>query len=127
MDAKKILIIDDDAAAVKSTRAVLEQEGYNVYSINTAQGAVERVTQIAPDLIILDLVLPGESGFQIAKEIRSSVTYRDIPIIMVSLKKEAVDKRLAALSGAFAYLEKPVDYESLLFHVKDILTRRETS
>lgn len=122
MEAEKILIIDDDPAMVKSVRHVLEGAGYNVYSMNTGEGVIERLQLLNPALVILDLVLPGESGFRIAKEI---MKYKNIPIIMMSLRKEEIDKHVAAASGAIEYLEKPVKPEELLYHVKDILSGKE--
>jgi len=124
MEAEKILIIDDDPAMVKSARQVLEEAGYNVYSMNTGEGVVERLKLLNPALVILDLVLPGESGFQIAREI---MKYKNIPIIMMSLKKEDIDKHVAAVSGAIEYLEKPVEAEELLYHVKDVLSGKENT
>ena len=125
MDNKKILVIDDDPEAVKELRCALEAAGYNVYSVNTTEGVPDKLEQINPDLIILDLVLPHESGFKVAREIKSSIEYKDTPIIIVSLKKDDIDKRIAVLSGAIEYLEKPVNPQELLFHVKDILSGKE--
>lgn len=126
MGARKILVIDDDPAVVETVRTVLDKQGYNVYSSNTAEGVLDKLKQINPDLIILDLLLQGESGFKVAKEIQSSIKYQNIPIIVVSLRKDQIDKRVAALSGAMEYLEKPIDVEELLFHVNDILSSRDT-
>lgn len=126
MDNQKILIVDDDPAAVKDVRAVLDEAGYNVYSVNTAAEVFDKLKQVNPDLIILDLVLEHESGFKVAKEIKASPKYKNIPIIIVSLRKEDIDKWVAALSGATEYLEKPVNPQDLLFHVKDILSRKES-
>jgi two-component system alkaline phosphatase synthesis response regulator PhoP len=125
MDDKKILVIDDDPTAVKDVQAVLEQTRYSVYSVNTAEGVLEKLREVKPDLIILDLVLGQESGFKVAKEIKANSKYKDTPIIVVSLRKDDIDKRVAALSGAAEYLEKPVNPESLLFHVNDILSIKE--
>ncbi|MDD5156018.1 MAG: response regulator [Candidatus Omnitrophica bacterium] len=113
---------------VKKVRSELEDEaGYNVYSMNTGDGVLDKLNQVNPDLIILDLVLPHESGFQVAKEIKSSPKYKNTPIIATSLKKDDIDKHIAALSGAAAYLEKPINTQDLLFRVKDILSRKENN
>lgn len=125
MDDKKILIIDDDPAAVKDVQVVLEQTGYDVYSVNTAEGVSEKLREVNPDLIILDLVLAHESGFKVAKEIKANIKYKNTPIIVISLRKDDIDKRVAALSGAAEYLEKPVNPEALLFHVNDLLSKKE--
>jgi two-component system alkaline phosphatase synthesis response regulator PhoP len=125
MDNKRILVIDDDPGVVKEVRCALDAAGYNIYSVNTTEEVFEKLKQVNPDLIILDLVLPQESGFKVAREIKSSLKYKGIPIIIVSLKKDDIDKRVAALSGAIEYLEKPINPQRLLFHVKDILFRKE--
>ena len=125
MDNKKILVIDDDPVAVKDVKGILDAAGYQVYSVNTAEGVSERLKEVNPDLIILDLVLPHESGFRVAKEIKSTIEYKDIPIIIVSLRKDDIDKHVAVLTGAIEYLEKPVNPQDLLYHVKDILSGKE--
>lgn len=125
MDEKKILIIDDDPAVVRAVRTELDKQGYNVYSTDTGEDILDKLEQVNPDLIILDLVLPEGSGFRVAKDIQNSITYRNTPIIMVSLRKEDIDKRVAALSGAAEYLEKPINIEELLYHIRDILSYKE--
>jgi DNA-binding response OmpR family regulator len=126
MADEKILIVDDDPEVVREVRKILDEAGYNnVYSVNTAEGALKKLKQVNPDLIILDLVLHQESGFKVAKEIKANIKYKDIPIIVISLRKDDLDKRVAALSGAVEYLEKPINPQDLLFHVKDILSRKE--
>ncbi|MEI6831078.1 MAG: response regulator [Candidatus Omnitrophota bacterium] len=118
---KKILIIDDDYNTVKKTKEELLKAGYTVVVAYSAKEGIEKVKEEAPDCILLDLVLPDESGFKVAQDIRSLPEFKDTPIIATSLKHEEVDKHIAAKSGITVYIEKPIDYQRLLFNIKDVL------
>jgi DNA-binding response OmpR family regulator len=118
---KKILIIDDDPEIVESAKNLLKESGYIVWMANDAREALQKIKAFNPDLILLDLVLPDESGFKIAQKVKSQALYQDIPIIAISLKTEDIDKHIAVKSGIAAYLEKPIDNERLLWYIRDIL------
>jgi len=118
---KKILIIDDDPDIVKTTKGSLECEGYKVNTAYSGEEGLEKIKEDKPDLILLDLVLPGWSGSRTAREIRSRDEYKDIPIIVLSCKTEYLDKYVAVKSGAVAYIEKPYDMDRLFFCIRDIL------
>lgn len=118
---KKILIIDDDYNIVKKTKEELLKAGYTVLVAYNAKEGVKKIKEEAPDCILLDLVLPDESGFKVAQDIRSLPEFKDTPIIATSLKHEEVDKHIAAKSGITVYIEKPIDYQRLLFDIKDVL------
>jgi len=118
---KKILIIDDDYNTVKKTKEELLKAGFTVLAAYSAKEGIEKVKEEAPDCILLDLVLPDESGFKVAQDIRSLPEFKDTPIIATSLKHEEVDKHIAAKSGITVYIEKPIDYQRLLFDIKDVL------
>ena len=121
MSSGKILIIDDDRDIVQETQDILVKAGYAVCCASDSDEAFKRLRSFLPDLILLDLVLPGESGFRIAQRIKSIERYKNIPIIAVSFKKDAIDKHIAAKNGAVQYLEKPIDQKRLLFCIRDIL------
>jgi len=121
MDKKKIMVIDDDPNNIREIRDVLEPRGYLVVFASDGQSGVEKIKNHRPDIILLDLVLPGQSGFKIAQEIRAMPGSQDIPIIAISLKREDIDKHIAAHSGIVEYVEKPINYDRLLYHIKDIL------
>lgn len=121
MDKQKILIVDDEPDIIKTTRYTLEDEGYEVYSAASGEEGIRRLEEVKPDLILLDLLLPDQSGIQVAQKISAMDKYKKVPIIVLSCKTAQVDKRVAVRSGIVEYLEKPVDPERLVFHVKDIL------
>ncbi len=118
---KKILIVDDDYNIVKKSREELLKAGYTVVAAFTAKEGLEKLKEEKPDCVLLDLVLPDNSGFKVAQDIRSLPDFSDIPIIATSLKHEEVDKHVAAKSGITVYVEKPIDYARLLFDIKDVL------
>jgi len=120
---KKVLVIDDDPDTAKFIKNVLNQAGYEVYTALRGQEGMELLKRIRPELILLDLVLPDQSGFQVGQKIKSISRYKDIPIIAISLKKDDIDKHIAAKSGFLAYLEKPLDSAALLFQVADIFKK----
>ena len=118
---KKILIIDDDYNIVKKSKEELLKAGYTVAVAYSAKEGIEKLKEEKPDCILLDLVLPDESGFKVAQDIKSLPEFKDIPIIATSLKHEEVDKHIAAKSGITVYVEKPINYQRLLFDIKDVL------
>jgi len=118
---KKILIVDDDYNGAKETKGALKKEGFEVIYAYSAEEGFNKLKESKPDLILLDLVLPDASGFKVAQEIKRNPAYADIPIIAISLKKEAIDKHIASKVGIIDYLEKPLDIDKLLFRIKDIL------
>jgi DNA-binding response OmpR family regulator len=120
---KKVLVIDDDPDTANFIKNVLDQAGYEVYIALRGQEGMELLKKVRPELILLDLVLPDQSGFQVGQKIKSVSRYKDIPIIAISLKKDDIDKHIAAKSGFLAYLEKPLDSAALLFQVADIFKK----
>jgi len=118
---KKILIIDDDYNIVKKSKEELLKAGYTVVAAYSGKEGIEKLKEEKPDCVLLDLVLPDESGFKVAQDIKALPEFKEIPIIAASLKHEEIDKHIAAKSGITAYVEKPIDYQRLLFDIKDIL------
>lgn len=118
---KKILVIDDDYNIAKKSKEELLKAGYTVTVAYSAKEGIEKLKAEKPDCILLDLVLPDESGFKVAQDIRALPEFDNIPIIATSLKHEDVDKHIAAKSGITVYVEKPINYQRLLFDIKDVL------
>lgn len=117
----KILIIDDDYNIAKNSREELVKAGYEVVVAYSAKEGIEKLKIEKPDCVLLDLMLPDESGFKVAQDIKNLPEFINIPIIATSLKHEAIDKHIAAKSGITVYAEKPLDYQRLLFDIKDVL------
>jgi len=117
----RILIIEDDPTIRQSVEFALRREGYEVATLETGAGACEFIAQYAPDLIVLDLMLPGLSGFEIARAIRE--TDEHTAIIMVSALGEDSDKIAGLTLGADDYMSKPFSTDELLARVQANLRR----
>lgn len=118
---KKILIIDDDYNIAKQSKEELLKAGYEVTVAYSAKEGMKKLRTEKPDCLLLDLVLPDESGFKVAQDIKNLPEFNYLPIIAISLKHEEVDKHIAVKSGITVYIEKPIDYQRLLFDIKDVL------
>jgi DNA-binding response OmpR family regulator len=123
--AKRILIIEDDPAVLRATSYILEKEGYEVL---TAMNGLEGLTKAKgenPDLLVLDVMLPGIDGFEICHRLRDEPQTAQLPILMLSAKGQAADKSMGLQVGANEYLTKPVERLVLLDKVKTLLAAKE--
>jgi DNA-binding response OmpR family regulator len=116
----QILIVEDDDAIAAFVVTALEREGYTVGRVRTGHEALSRVKNSIPDLVLLDLVLPGGTdGFEVCRAIRRGKVY--VPIIMVTAKDEDVDKVIGLELGADDYITKPFNTRELLARVRAVL------
>ena len=101
---QKILIVDDDSNIAELISLYLMKECYETKIVGDGEEALSAVETFGPDLILLDLMLPGMDGYQVCREVRSG---KDVPIIMLSAKGEIFDKVLGLEMGADDYMQKP--------------------
>lgn len=123
MANEKILIVDDEEHIVELIKFNLENNGYNIITANNGIDALKVAKQELPQLVLLDLMLPGMDGFDVCKEIRKDMSISNMPIIMLTAKSEELDKILGLELGADDYLTKPFSVRELLARVKAILRR----
>ena len=124
MANERIMIVDDDVNICELIRLYLEKEKYSVAIVNDGLEAVSSFAEIKPDLVILDIMLPGLDGWQVCRKIRSS---SNVPIIMLSAKGETFDKVLGLELGADDYIVKPFETKEVLARIKAVLRRSVTS
>jgi DNA-binding response OmpR family regulator len=117
---QKILIVDDDNNIAELISLYLTKECYDTHIVNDGEEALKAYEQYNPNLILLDLMLPGMDGYQVCREIR---TKSNVPIIMLSAKGEIFDKVLGLELGADDYIMKPFDSKELVARVKAVLRR----
>ena len=117
---QKILIVDDDNNIAELIALYLTKECFETKIVNDGEEALKKFASFHPDLIILDLMLPGIDGYQVCREIRHT---SDVPIIMLSAKGETFDKVLGLELGADDYMIKPFDSKELVARVKAVLRR----
>jgi two-component system, chemotaxis family, response regulator PixH len=116
-----VLLVEDSLTETEVITRYLQQAGLKVVSVNSGEAAQTLLIQQKPDLIILDVILPGQSGFELCRELKSDPDTREIPVVMCSTKNTDVDKMWGNMLGADAYLSKPVDQQELLQTVKQLI------
>lgn len=117
---QKILIVDDDNYIAELISLYLEKEMFETKIAEDGEEALELFESFQPNLILLDLMLPGKDGYQVCREVRAK---RDTPIIMLSAKGETFDKVLGLELGADDYIIKPFDSKEMVARVKAVLRR----
>ncbi len=118
--AKKILLIDDDALLRRSLAFNLEQAGYSVHTAASAEDGIALVEQTPPDLVLLDINLPGMDGLDALRKLHDE---RKLAVIMLTARRRELDEVLGLELGADDYVTKPFDFNVLLAHVKAVLRR----
>ena len=121
MPAERILIVDDDRDVRESMAEYLQGHGYEVTAAEGGEAMRKALAAGAPDVVLLDLNLPGEDGLSLARWLRTE--HADVPIIMVTAAGEVVDRVVGLEVGADDYLAKPFDLRELLARVKSVLRR----
>jgi len=116
----RILVVDDEANILALSRLYLERDGYQVAVAQSGQQALDEASRFAPDLIILDIMLPDMDGFEVCRRLRAK---NDTPILMLSARREDVDRIVGLEMGADDYLCKPFNPRELIARVKAILRR----
>ena len=121
---QKILIVDDDNNIAELLSLYLIKECFDTLIVNDGESALESFEEYNPNLVLLDLMLPGIDGYQVCRELRSKSM---VPIIMLSAKGEVFDKVLGLELGADDYIEKPFDTKELVARVKAVLRRSKVA
>ncbi len=116
----KVLIVDDDENIAELISLYLEKEQYDTETASDGEEALKLIDVYNPDLILLDIMLPGMDGYEVCQEIRKT---RDIPVIMLSAKGEVFDKVLGLKMGADDYIVKPFDSNEMVARVSAVLRR----
>lgn len=119
----KILVIDDEEALVRLISYNLAKEGFNILTAVDGNEAWQMIAQEKPDLIVLDLMLPGKDGLEICRDLRKE--NNEIPIIMLTARDEEIDKVLGLELGADDYMTKPFSVRELSARVKAVLRRKQ--
>ena len=120
MANEKIMIVDDDINICELIRLYLEKEKYTTVIVNDGLEAVQTFNEVNPDLVLLDIMLPGLDGWQVCRKIRNN---SNVPIIMLSAKSETFDKCLGLELGADDYISKPFETKEVLARIKAVLRR----
>jgi twitching motility two-component system response regulator PilH len=114
MSIRKILIVDDSRTELYFLSDLLNKNGYVVRTAENGEQALAAIEQERPDLVLMDIVMPGLNGFQLTRQITRNPAYRELPIIVCTSKSQETDKLWAMRQGARDYVTKPVDPHDLL-------------
>ncbi len=120
---QKVLIVDDEMATLLPLKRSLEAEGYNVIEAYDGYEAIEKSKTDVPELIILDLMLPGIDGFEVCARLKKDALTQKIPVIMLTAKDEIRDKVEGLEMGADDYVTKPFNLNELKARVRNVLKR----
>jgi DNA-binding response OmpR family regulator len=123
---KKILLVDDDPDFVEGARMVLEKSDFGVVTASSGKECLERIKEERPDLIILDIMMPKKSGFEVCKELKSNIEYNGIPVVMLTALKQKLSQTSYSIAEGLEleaedYLEKPIEPKELVSRIKKIL------
>lgn len=116
----KILLVDDEPLITDSLTYSLKREGFDVHAVGNGEKALEEVEEFQPDLVVLDIMLPGISGLEVCKRLREGST---TPVIMLTARGEEIDRVLGLEVGADDYLAKPFSFRELLARIRSTLRR----
>jgi DNA-binding response OmpR family regulator len=127
MSAFNILVIEDDTLVARTIERCLRGNEYRVQVVNTGVAGLRAARRKIPDLVLLDVMMPGMDGFTVCKEMREDALLKNVPIIFLTAKSKVEDKIIGLSVGADDYLAKPFNVDELLLRVKAILRRAHLS
>lgn len=113
MTIQKVLVVDDSKTELMALSDILQKQGMQVRTAESGEEAMKRLAEDKPDLILMDVVMPGQNGFQLTRAISRDPLYADVPIIMCTSKNQETDRVWGMRQGARGYITKPVDAAEL--------------
>ena len=119
--AKKILVVDDETELVNFLQIRLEHGGYEVITAYDGENGLKKAKAEIPDLIILDIMMPGMDGYEVCRKIKIDPNTKDIPIIMLTARAQGVDELKGFESGTDVYVPKPYEFPLLVKEIKRLL------
>ncbi|WP_304525863.1 response regulator transcription factor [Halomonas sp. I5-271120] len=117
----KVLVVDDEPNIVLSLEFLMQQAGFEVVTAEDGESALTRVAEAPPDLVLLDISLPGISGFDVLEQLRANPTLTRLPIIMLTAHGREVEREKGLALGADDYITKPFSTQALVDKVKTLL------
>lgn len=119
--AKRILLVEDDPSAIRLVSYTLEGEGYEVLTASNGLEGLRKAREDKPDLLVLDVMLPGLDGFEVCRRLRADAETAKLPVLMLSAKAQEIDKTTGLKMGADDYLPKPADPAEIVARVSKLL------
>lgn len=118
---RRVLVIEDEPNISEAIRFILRRDGWNVGTHDSGDGALARILADAPDLVILDVMLPGQSGLDILQSLRANPMHDKLPVILLTARGQAATREMAQESGASLFMAKPFSNADLLAAVRQLV------
>ncbi len=122
-----ILVVDDNEGGLLLASAVLQREGFRVDSAGSAEEVLERLSMRAPDLILMDVQLPGQDGLSLTRQLKADPATASIPIVALTAHAMATDREQAIAAGCIGYISKPIETRTLGDLIRGFLAEAEAS
>ena len=123
--ANKVLVVEDDLPTIELLKFALQSEGFDTATVSDGVTALRAVEKEKPDLILLDVMIPGIDGFEVCQLLKHNVKFMKIPIIMVTAKVRKEDRMIGFEKGADDYISKPFDPIELVARVKKLINDKQ--
>ena len=117
---RHVLLIEDEPNITEAIRFLLSRDGWRVETHSNGMDAVETIRAASPDLVILDVMLPGKSGMEILRDLRELDELRDMPVLMLTARGQMRDREMAEKAGASRFMTKPFSNAEVLSAVRDL-------
>lgn len=121
MQDKRVLLIEDEPNIIEAIRFILSRDGWRVDTHSDGKTALEAVLARSPDLVILDVMLPNRSGYDVLNDIRADATIKDVPVLMLTARGQKKDRELAEKLGASRFMTKPFSNGEILDTVRELV------
>lgn len=121
----RVLIVEDEPNIVESLSFVFSREGWQVAAALDGDTAIERLLSAPPDILVLDVMLPPHSGFEVLKRVRSEASLKHLPVIVLTAKGQEKDRHTALRLGADAFITKPFSNRDIVQQVRDLAASRQ--
>jgi DNA-binding response OmpR family regulator len=118
---KRVLLIEDEPNIIEAIRFILSRAGWRVETHSDGTTAYRRIADTRPDIVILDVMLPGRSGFDILRDIRADAGLGELPVLMLTAKGQTKDRELAERIGASRFMAKPFSNTEILASVRELM------
>ena len=119
--SKHVLLVEDELNIIEAIRFLLTREGFQVDTHSNGADAAQTVQALKPDLVVLDVMLPGKSGFDILEELRGHAETADLPVLMLTARGQSRDREMAEKAGVSRFMTKPFSNSEVLTAVRDLL------
>jgi len=121
--SKRVMLIEDEPTIIEAISFILSRDGLAVETHSDGTTANDRLRAVGPDLLILDVMLPGKSGYDILRELREDAATADLPVLMLTARGQSRDREMAERAGVSAFMTKPFSNSEMLDTVRSLMAR----